>query len=201
MIRAILIIGLATLGFVAGQPTLAQVAEDNPYEAWVDYRDGNVTIAFDQTPVQIALSAIHAKTGFQIEIPPAAESEVVNLKLTRLPLEPAVHQVISSIGFQNFAVLYDEDGQPKRAVVLRARPPESSGVIPDLDSAAPNADLITAPLRAEEREKIQRDLERWNDLKKEERGRIEDRLKTLPASEEREQLVREYGRQVLGIRN
>jgi hypothetical protein len=42
-------------------------------------------------------------------------------------------------------------------------------------------------------------LERWTELKQEERGRIEDRLKNLPASETRELLVAEYGRQVLGL--
>ena len=42
-------------------------------------------------------------------------------------------------------------------------------------------------------------MERWNELKQEERGRIEDRLKSLPESEEREQLVKVYGRQILGL--
>jgi hypothetical protein len=51
----------------------------------------------------------------------------------------------------------------------------------------------------EQRDKLQKDLERWTELKQEERGRIEDRLKNLSASEEREQLVTEYGRQVLGL--
>jgi hypothetical protein len=48
---------------------------------------------------------------------------------------------------------------------------------------------------------LQKDLARWGELKQEERGRIEDRLKTLPPSEEREQLVKEYGRKLLGIKN
>jgi hypothetical protein len=46
---------------------------------------------------------------------------------------------------------------------------------------------------------LHKDLARWSDLKQEERGRIEDRLKNLPPSEEREQLVKEYGQQVLGL--
>jgi hypothetical protein len=58
----------------------------------------------------------------------------------------------------------------------------------------------TAPqLTAEERDKLMNDLQRWRELKEEERGRIEDRLKSLPASDDRDRLVREYGRQVLGL--
>ena len=56
------------------------------------------------------------------------------------------------------------------------------------------------PLTLEERDKIKKDLDRWAELKKEDRGRIEDRLKVLPASEDRDQLVKEYGRQVLEIK-
>jgi hypothetical protein len=51
----------------------------------------------------------------------------------------------------------------------------------------------------EERDRLQKTLERWTELKQEERGHIEDRLKNLPDSEEREQLVKEYGRQILGL--
>jgi hypothetical protein len=52
-----------------------------------------------------------------------------------------------------------------------------------------------------EGDKRQRELERWGELKQEERGRVEDRLKSLPPFEEREQLLQEYGRQELSIRN
>jgi hypothetical protein len=51
----------------------------------------------------------------------------------------------------------------------------------------------------EERERLKQELEHWGELKQEERGRIEDRLKSLPESEEREQLITEYGRRMLGL--
>jgi hypothetical protein len=63
------------------------------------------------------------------------------------------------------------------------------------------AEAVVQPLKSEERDTLQKELERWGELKQEERGRIEDRLKTLPPSEEREQLVKEYGRKLLGIKN
>jgi hypothetical protein len=42
-------------------------------------------------------------------------------------------------------------------------------------------------------------LARWRELKQEERGRIENRLKELEPSDERELLINEYGKQVLGL--
>jgi hypothetical protein len=116
---------------------------------------------------------------------------VVNLKLHQQPLEPAVRSLISSIGYKNFALMYDEKGQPNRAVVLGARP--------EADERAVEAktEATIQPLSSEEREKMQKELERWGELKQEERGRIEDRLKNLPESDDRDQLVKLYGRQIL----
>lgn len=96
--------------------------------------------------------------------------------------------------------MYDEEGLPKRAVVLEARPEVRAA--PTADSKVDySAEPVVEPLRALERAQLQKELERWGELKQEERGRIEERLKTLPPSEDREQLVKEYGRQLLGIKN
>jgi len=169
----------------------AQTEVNEFYRQWVDYRNGAVSLAFDQTPIPFAISALHATTGIQIIVPPVSEIKVVNLKLHQQPLEPAVRSLISSIGFKNFALMYDEKGQPNRAVVLGARPQvDERGTMAKTDAAAP-------PLSSDEREKLQKDLERWGDLKQEERGRIEDRLKNLPESDERDQLIQLYGRQIL----
>jgi hypothetical protein len=63
------------------------------------------------------------------------------------------------------------------------------------------AEAVVEPLKPQERAQLQKELEVWDELKQEDRSRIEARLKTLPPSEDREQLVREYGRQLLGIKN
>jgi hypothetical protein len=191
---------LVMAGTVGLMPAFAQAPEDDFFQQWVDYRDGEVSVAFSQTPVELALSAIRARTGFQIDVPSAGDSRLLNLQLTRLPLEPAVRHVISSIGYQNFAVMYDGEGKPNRAIVLAARLDDRPSLIPNAGVEAETAAPIPLPLTPEEHEKMQKELERWKDLKNEERGRIEDRLKALPASEEREQLVKEYGRQLLGIK-
>jgi type II secretory pathway component GspD/PulD (secretin) len=185
---------LAPLAIMGFTPALAQNASEDFYRQWVDYRDGEISVVFDQTPVDFVLYAIHAKTGFQIVIPASSETKFVNLRLERQPLESAVRSVISTIGFTNFAMLYDENGQPHRAVVLGVQP------LPLVSASLKRPDSIAAPITIEEIDKLQQDLDRWNDLNEEERDRIEERLRNSPPSDEREFLVREYGRQILGLK-
>ena len=188
-----ILISLVLWGAPAAYP---QELDDAFSHEAVEFRDGEISVAFQQTPVVVALNVIEASTGFQIIVPAAVENNLVNLRLHRLPLEPAFRSLISSIGFSNFALMYDADGRPHRAVVLDAQPEALTSVEANSDDAVPASE----PLATGEREKLQRELERWRELKQEERGRIEDRLKSLPPSDEREQLVQEYGRQVLGVK-
>lgn len=184
---------LAALILLSGESASGQTTEDEYYRQWVDFRDGEISVDFDQTPVVFALHAIHAKTGFQIVIPSPSQARVLNLRLRRQPLEPAIRSLISTIGYQNFALLYDASGRPNRAVVLGAQP-----VAAKLEEGA-QTEPSKQPLSAQEQVKLQQELTRWRELKQEERSRIEERLKDLPPSAGREQLVSEYGRRVLGI--
>lgn len=187
------------ISFLGVEPAFPQAVEHSLYGERVEYEDGKISVDFDQTPLGVALNAIQIKTGLQITVPPATESKLLNLRLSRLPLEPAVRSLIASIGFRSFALVYDGEGHPKRAVVLEARPEVRAAPMDSkVDSSA---QPLVEPLRAEERAQLQKELERWGELKQEDRSRIEERLKTLPPSEDREQLVKEYGRQLLGIKN
>jgi hypothetical protein len=187
----------AVLGYAVIEVASAQSSEEASYQQWVEYRDEQISVAFDQIPVLVALHAIRQKTGFQFNLPSSADSKLLNLRLDRSPLEPAVYSLLSTIGFRNFALIYDERGRPSRAVVLGGQLEDASPV-PANSSQTP--DPAAQPLKAEERDNLHKDLERWGELKQEERGRIEDRLKALPDSEEREQLVKEYGHKLLGIK-
>src|SRR5499426_3318407 len=164
---------LATL-LVDFQPAFPQVIADTLYRENVEYEDGKISIDFDQTPLEVALNAIQAKTGLQISVPPATESRLLNLRLNRLPLEPAVRSLISSIGFRSFALVYDEEGLPKRAVVLEARPEVRAAPTGDL-RVDRRAEPVIEPLRGQERVQLQKELERWAELKQEDRSRIEER--------------------------
>ena len=183
---------LALLATVSVASVFAQTDAEDYYQQWIDYRNGEISVAFERTPVQFALQAFHARTGLQIVVPSNTEAKVVSLRLDRQPLEPAVRSLISTIGYRNYAVMYDESGRPHRAVVIGAQPVVDAVPVQNSEPAA-------APISLEERDQIKKELDRWNDLKKEERGKIEERLKTLPSSEDREILVKEYGRQLLGM--
>lgn len=183
---------LAALAFT---PAFAQTGGDDIFQEWVDIKNGEVSLSFNQTPVQLALDAFQAKTGFQIVVPRSTEAQTVNLRLVRQPFEPAVRSLISTIGFRNFALVYDREGRPRSAVVLGTQPLQSS-VAKDTQKT----DAPALPISIEERDVLKKDLDRWNELKQEDRGRIEDRLRNLPPSEDREILVREYGRQMLALK-
>lgn len=176
----------------------AQTLEETFYRQWVEYRDDHLSVAFYQTPVIVALQEIRQKTGFQFSLPSSADGKLLNLRLDPSPLEPALYSLLSNIGFRNFALIYDERGRPNRAVVLGSQIHQAAGLMAD---SSQTAEAVVQPLESEERDTLQKELERWGELKQEERGRIEDRLKTLPPSEEREQLVKEYGRKLLGLKN
>ena len=199
--RSLSRIGFAlALAFSSVQRAFPQTIADTLYREHVEYEDGKISVDFDQTPLGVALNAIQIKTGLQITVPPTTESKFLNLRLSRLPLEPAVRSLIASIGFRNFALVYDEEGYPKRAVVLDARS-EVRATPASASGTGSSAEPVIEPLRAQERAQLQKELEHWAELKQEDRSRIEERLKTLPPSEDREQLVKEYGRQLLGIKN
>ena len=191
--RLFAVISVLLVGWPAASPVAGQNADEAFYKQWVDYKDGEISVSFDQTPIDLALNAIRESTGFQIEIPAPADNKVLNLRLERSPLEPAMRSVISNIGFRNFALMYDEAGRPSRAVVLGT---EQTTVANTANAKANEPQKLTA----DERDKIQHDLQRWSELKQEERGRIEDRLKSTPESDEREKLLKEYARQLLGIK-
>jgi hypothetical protein len=184
--------GLVSTLFIS--PAYSQSNDNDFYRPWVDYRNGAISLAFERTPIPFALSALHATTGFQIVIPPASDKKLINLKITEQPLEPAVRSFITSIGYKNFALMYDDKGHPNRAVVLAVRPENA-----DESAVVAKSEPKAESLSPEEQDKLQKDLERWNDLKQEERGRIEDRLKNLPQSDERDQLVKIYGKQILAL--
>lgn len=194
-------IGLTlALALVPVGPAFAQVVDDLLYRERVEYQDGKLSFDFDQTPLEVALNAIHAKAGVQIIIPPAPEHKLLNLQLSQLPIEPAVRFLIASIGFRSFALMYDEKGLPRRAVVLAARP--ETRMVPPADTKV-DTRSVEAPLEdltPEARTQMQQELERWGELKQEDRSRIEHRLKGLSPSDDREQLLKEYARQLLGIK-
>jgi hypothetical protein len=176
--------------FLAVAPAFAQSANDDFFRPWIEYRDGAISIAFSHVPVEFAVHAIHARTGFQMIVPREAYGRTLNLRLRELPLESAMRSLIFSIGFTSFAFTYDRTGQPVRAIILEPLPP-----VADKPLAEPQ------PLTAAEKEELTASLRIWNELTEDGRRRIESRLRSLPPSDDREEMLKEYGRQALGIKD
>lgn len=176
--------------FVVTCPALSQSADEELFRPWVDYRDGAISVVFTQVPVEFAVNAIQARTGFQMVVPREAYGRTLNLRLRELPLESAVRSLILSIGFTSYAFTYDRSGRPVRAIILQARPAE-------IQTPAPEPQ----PLTAAEKHELSAALRSWNDLTGDARARIETRLRSLPPSDEREDMLKEYGRRMLGVKD
>jgi hypothetical protein len=112
---------LALLLLVGLCSVYAQIRDDESFREWVEYRDGEISVTFRQVSVEFAVIAIHARTGFQIVVPPEAKSKTLSLYLRGVPIEIAMRSLISSIGFSSFAITYNRAGQPIRAIVLETR--------------------------------------------------------------------------------
>ena len=78
------------IGLSAAQSVMAQAADDLFYQDWVDYHDGEISVAFEQTPVMVAVHAIRLRTGVQIILPSSARSKLLSLRLSRTQLSPGV---------------------------------------------------------------------------------------------------------------
>jgi hypothetical protein len=176
--------------FFASVPAFAQNPDDELFRPWIDYRDGAVSVTFTQVPVEFAVNAIQARTGFQIVVPRQAYGRTLNLRLRELPLESAMRSLIFSIGFTSYAFTYDRSGRPIRAIILEARPVDTHQSMAEPQS-----------LTAAEKDELRAALKSWNDLNDDARARIETRLRSLPPSDDREDMLKEYGRRVLGIKD
>jgi hypothetical protein len=174
-------------GFVAGA-VAADGTEADLFRPWVEYRDGAISVAFSQVPVEFAVQAIQARTGLQIVVPRQAYGKTLSLRLRELSLESAMRSLIFSIGYSSFALTYDTSGRPVRAIILQA-PPAAE------EKPAVEARAVTEV----EKEEIDAALKMWKNLKPDSRRRIETRLRSLPPSDERDELLKEYGRRLLDL--
>ena len=181
---------LALSVFLVSVNAHAQTADEEP----VGYRDGKISLNLEHFPVEAAVNLIHARAGLQIVLPANPKTQFLTLQLNDMQVEPAVRLLINSIGYRGVAMLYDESGRAYRAVVIDTQPEDRS-----VGSNEKRGDADQR-LTQEERERLTKQLELWGDLRNEARTRIEDRLRTLPPSTERDDLLREYARQVLGIK-
>lgn len=162
LISALLIWG-AILLFLPGT---GQGAMSN---VWVKYRNGKLSMAFDQTPIEVALEAVRAKTGIRVNLPEDTRGKLLSVRVHPLPLEEAMCRLLWALGLDSFALLYDKNGQAQYLIVLKPGSATSEPTVlhpgskPDIPSvpsqlAAPERRLLTGqedpPITREQRQRL-----------------------------------------------
>lgn len=124
--------------------SLGAAAEPISEGGLVDYQNGALSVAFEQTPVEVAFEAIRAKTGIEVILPAAARGKSLTVGVARLPLQAAFRQILRALGLESFAIVYEEDGSASKLIVLASgegEPPPGPMVPP----TAPPGSLLPAP--------------------------------------------------------
>jgi hypothetical protein len=100
----------------------------------VEFRDGRLTIAAEDEPVDAVLQAVGEAAG--LEVPSlASDDETFSGRLTAVPLADVLRRLL---GRRSFVLLYDADGAAERLVLLGSpeAPPRTAAVVETEDEAA-----------------------------------------------------------------
>ncbi len=193
------ILGMLLLLVCLGAGSFNGFAGDDLFscEQYVKYDKDNVSVAFSNLRAADAAQLMHATTGISITLPAAIQSKTINLMLDSAKVDQAVRSLLTSLQLNNSFLVYDRNGKLKSVVALEkaANPPVTESQSSEEDQKKANNPELTA----KERDSLLRDIGRWAELSADDRAAIHARLKTIPPSKDREQVVKEYVRLVLGI--
>jgi len=167
------------------------------YQQFVKYDNDNVSVALSNVRASEAAQLMRSATGVMITLPTSTQSKTINLELKRARMEQAIHSLLSALQLNNSFLVYDRDGRLTDVVALEKGEPQIWNESSPSDENQQKTEYkdITAP----EREALVREFRLWSKLSEEDRGAIHARLKTIPPSKERDALVKEYVRLVLGL--
>lgn len=133
-------------------PALGLAAE--PAEAGrVSYQDGRLSVAFEETPVEVAFEAIRAATRIEVVFPAAVQGKTLTARVEGLGLEAALRRLLRALGLESFVLVYDGSGVIRRLIALEPGtgrpPPDPAGPrnLPlDSRSPAPETPVYIPPL-------------------------------------------------------
>src|SRR5687767_2224063 len=91
---------LAVLILLSSESAFGQSTADEYYRQWVDYRDGEISVDFDQTLAVFGLQPIIAKPGFRFVFRSRGKAGVLILRFRRQPLEPPIRCLFSTFGYK-----------------------------------------------------------------------------------------------------
>jgi hypothetical protein len=87
----------------------------------VSYQDGKLSLAFDGTLTETALAAILEKTGHEIILPANVEARSVTVQTGPRSLDDALRRFLHALGLENFALVYQGNGESRQVIVLGPR--------------------------------------------------------------------------------
>jgi hypothetical protein len=179
-------------------PAPALTAEDIfPEQQFLKYDRDGVSVAFNNLRAADAAQWMRSTTGVAITLPTSAQTKPVNLRLEGARIDYAVHSLLTALQLSNSFLVYDPDGHLTGVIALEktiSRPAAET-----TPSEEDKKKKISKELTEQDREALLRDFDRWSEISTEEQKSIQTRLKEMPASKERDQVVKDYLRLVLGI--
>ncbi|MGH7828091.1 MAG: hypothetical protein ACREQ7_23290 [Candidatus Binatia bacterium] len=189
-------IGLALLTLSLFFPPIPRaLATDDSYpsQQFVKYDKDSVSLAFSNLRAAEAAYLMRSTTGIAITLPPSSRTKVINLTLERANMDQAIRSLLTALELNNSFLVYDRDGRLTGVIALEKVASEATA------SDQEKKETSYRELTVKELESILRDFGRWSELGAEEQKTIHARLKTIPPSRIRDQVIRAYVRQVLEV--
>jgi hypothetical protein len=179
--------------------SLPALAEDDldAYQQFVKYDNDSVSVAFSGLRASDAAQWVRATTGVAITLPTSTQSKTVNLRLEKTKVDQAVRFFLKALELNNTFLVYNRDGRLTDVVALEKTASQPASEARSTEEDKPKTDSLR--LTSKERDALLRDFGRWTELTAEERDSVHARLRTIQPSEDRDQMVKEYLRQVLGL--
>jgi len=188
---------LAALFLVYLFPASALMADDAfPEQQFLKYDQNVVSIAFNNLRAADAARWMRSTTGVAITLPTSAQTKPVNLRLEGARVDYAVHSLLTALQLNNAFLVYNPDGHLTGVIALEKTIHRPSG---DSAPAEENKKKTPSQLTPQERESLLKEFARWSEISAEEQKSIQSRLKEIPPSKERDQVIKDYVRLVLGI--
>jgi hypothetical protein len=186
----------ASLFLVYLFPAPALTSEDIfPEQQFLKYDQNVVSIAFNNLRAADAAQWMRSTTGVAITLPTSAQTRPVNLRLDGARVDYAVHSLLTALQLNNAFLVYNPEGHLTGVIALERavlRPASESA------PAEENKKKASSELTPQERESFLKDFARWSEISAEEQKSIQTRLKEIPPSKERDQVIKDYVRLVLG---
>lgn len=178
---------------------LPAASEDDflPYQQFVKYDDDNLSLALSNMRASDAAQLMRSATGVTITLPTSTQSKTINLTLERAKMDQAIDSLLAALELNNSFLVYDREGHLTGVIALDEGAPQihNENQLPDEKKQKKDYKELTAP----EREALLREFRIWSKLSAEDRNSIHARLKRISPSKDRDDLVKEYVRLVLGL--